>query len=142
MTIFGSGLQVDILRYPLTHGLSSPGLVFPCSSGLNPSGSDMSGGFTDHQVESLPGRHIYLDYRVASPKLDDRPAVFLDRERFQSRVARTGGRKVDEKLRILSRKALGGVWRQTTYMNRDSASTRYTVETNALHWFDADLGAA
>lgn len=94
-------------------------------------------GFTDRQLKPQEAQHL-LDYRCGVTKLVDRPTVQANEVSKQELHA--GGRKLIEKLKIISRRR----WRfwANKHMNRDSASAVHSGETNAHHWFDADLGAA
>ncbi len=119
-------------------GLSSAGTGFPFAHPANRFWKVIyQAGFTDHQLKPQEAQHL-LDYRCGVTKLVDRPTVQANE--ISKQELHAGGRKLIEKLKIISRKR----WRfwANKHMNRDSASVVHSGETNAQHWFDADLGAA
>lgn len=119
-------------------GLSSAGTGFPFAHPANRFWKVIyQAGFTDRQLKPQEAQHL-LDYRCGVTKLVDRPTVQANEVSKQELHA--GGRKLIEKLKIISRRR----WRfwANKHMNRDSASAVHSGETNAHHWFDADLGAA
>lgn len=125
-----------VLRYQPR--LSSAGTGFPFAHPANRFWKVIyQAGFTDRQLKPQEAQHL-LDYRCGVTKLVDRPTVQASEVSKQELHA--GGRKLIEKLRIISRRR----WRfwANKHMNRDSASAVHSGETNAHHWFDADLGAA
>ena len=107
-----------------------------CSSGKSLLEGDISGRVYRPSVEAAGG--------TASAGLSlwrhqtGRPSNGA-KMKFQSRSC-AGGRKLIEKLKIISRRR----WRfwANKHMNRDSSQRGAQWETNAHHWFDADLGAA
>ncbi len=125
-----------VLRYQ--PGLSSAGTGFPFAHPANRFWKVIyQAGFTDRQLKPQEAQHL-LDYRCGVTKLVDRPTVQANEVSKQELHA--GGRKLIEKLKIISRRR----WRfwANKHMNRDSASAVHSGETNAHHWFDADLGPA
>ena len=121
-----------------TPGFSSAGTGFPFAHPANRFWKVIyQAGFTDRQLKPQEAQHL-LDYRCGVTKLVDRPTVQANEVSKQELHA--GGRKLIEKLKIISRRR----WRfwANKHMNRDSASAVHSGETNAHHWFDADLGAA
>lgn len=134
--ILARGLRVVFCG--INHGLSSAGTGFPFAHPANRFWKVIyQAGFTDRQLKPQEAQHL-LDYRCGVTKLVDRPTVQANEVSKQELHA--GGRKLIEKLKIISRRR----WRfwANKHMNRDSASAVHSGETNAHHWFDADLGAA
>lgn len=134
--ILAPGLQVVFCG--INPGLSSAGTGFPFAHPANRFWKVIyQAGFTDRQLKPQEAQHL-LDYRCGVTKLVDRPTVQANEVSKQELHA--GGRKLIEKLKIISRRR----WRfwANKHMNRDSASAVHSGETNAHHWFDADLGAA
>lgn len=124
--------------FAVSTGLSSAGTGFPFAHPANRFWKVIyQAGFTDRQLKPQEAQHL-LDYRCGVTKLVDRPTVQANEVSKQELHA--GGRKLIEKLKIISRRR----WRfwANKHMNRDSASAVHSGETNAHHWFDADLGAA
>ncbi len=134
--ILAPGLRVVFCG--INPGLSSAGTGFPFAHPANRFWKVIyQAGFTDRQLKPQEAQHL-LDYRCGVTKLVDRPTVQANEVSKQELHA--GGRKLIEKLKIISRRR----WRfwANKHMNRDSASAVHSGETNAHHWFDADLGAA
>lgn len=134
--IFCPGLRVVFCG--INPGLSSAGTGFPFAHPANRFWKVIyQAGFTDRQLKPQEAQYL-LDYRCGVTKLVDRPTVQANEVSKQELHA--GGRKLIEKLKIISRRR----WRfwANKHMNRDSASAVHSGETNAHHWFDADLGAA
>lgn len=134
--ILAPGLRVVFCG--INPGLSSAGTGFPFAHPANRFWKVIyQAGFTDRQLKPQEAQHL-LDYRCGVTKLVDRPTVQANEVSKQELHA--GGRKLIEKLKIISRRR----WRfwANKHMNRDSASAVHSGETNAHHWSDADLGAA
>lgn len=134
--ILAPGLRVVFCG--INPGLSSAGTGFPFAHPANRFWKVIyQAGFTDRQLKPQEAQHL-LDYRCGVTKLVDRPTVQANEVSKQELHA--GGRKLIEKLKIISRRR----WRfwANKHMNRDSASAVHSGETNSHHWFDADLGAA
>lgn len=134
--ILAPGLRVVFCG--INPGLSSAGTGFPFAHPANRFWKVIyQAGFTDRQLKPQEAQHL-LDYRCGVTKLVDRPTVQANEVSKQELHA--GGRKLIEKLKIISRRR----WRfwANKHMNRDSASAVHSGGNKRSPWFDADLGAA
>lgn len=114
--ILAPGLRVVFCG--INPGLSSAGTGFPFAHPANRFWKVIyQAGFTDRQLKPQEAQHL-LDYRCGVTKLVDRPTVQANEVSKQELHA--GGRKLIEKLKIISRRR----WRfwANKHMNRDSAS--------------------
>lgn len=114
--ILAPGLRVVFCG--INPGLSSAESGFPFAHPANRFWKVIyQAGFTDRQLKPQEAQHL-LDYRCGVTKLVDRPTVQANEVSKQELHA--GGRKLIEKLRIISRRR----WRfwVSRRMNRDSVS--------------------
>lgn len=134
--ILAPGLRVVFCG--INPGLSSAGTGFPFAHPANRFWKVIyQAGFTDRQLKPQEAQHL-LDYRCGVTKLVDRPTVQANEVSKQELHA--GGRKLIEKIEDYQPQALAILGKQA--YEQDSASAVHSGETNAHHWFDADLGAA
>ncbi len=135
--ILAPGLRVVFCG--INPGLSSAGTGFPFAHPANRFWKVIyQAGFTDRQLKPQEAQHL-LDYRCGVTKLVDRPTVQANEVSKQELHA--GGRKLIEKIEDYQPQALAILGKQAYEQGFQPA--RCTVgETNAHHWFDADLGAA
>ncbi len=91
-------------------------------------------GFTDRQLKPQEAQHL-LDYRCGVTKLVDRPTVQANEVSKQELHA--GGRKLIEKIEDYQPQALAILGKQAYEQGFSQRGAQW--ETNAHHWFDADL---